>query len=219
MIEIKAPSNNVDKKPNYRYWLAFLALAAAFAYVTMPGRDTQRQANAEPVTVGKSKPDRAKKDEVKKVDRAIFASGCFWKPQYHFSEMPGVVATKVGYIGGKVDEPSYKQVCTDTTGHAEAVEVMYDPTKVTYKQLLAKFFSLHDPTTLNRQGPDVGTQYRSAIFYTTAEQKAEAQEALAAAQSAAGVRKVVTELVEAPTFWAAEEYHQDYVKKSGQICH
>ena len=154
-----------------------------------------------------------------KVEKAIFASGCFWKPQFLFSQLPGVVKTQVGYCGGKVDSPDYKQVCTDTTGHAEAVLVEFDPAKITYKDLLAKFCTIHDPTTLNRQGPDVGSQYRSAIFYTNDEQKTEALAALEKAKKEAGGRKVVTEVVAAPTFWAAEDYHQDYFKKHGAVCH
>ena len=155
------------------------------------------------------------------MERAIFASGCFWKPQFIFSQIPGVLSTAVGYCGGNVDNPHYRQVCTDTTGHAEAVLVEFDPSVVSYKELLAKFFSIHDPTTLNYQGPDHGSQYRSAIFYENEEQRAAAEEAkLEAAQSGPYKgRVIVTEIVPAQTFWRAEEYHPDYFKKHGAVCH
>ena len=154
------------------------------------------------------------------MEKAIFALGCFWKPQFLFSQMDGVLRTRVGYIGGNIDNPHYRQVCTDTTGHAEAVEVEFNPQVVGYKELVDRFFRMHDATTLNYQGPDHGTQYRSAIFYIGEEQKAQAQKALE--EALAGPykgRKIVTEIVEAPTFWEAEEYHQDYFKKHGAVCH
>lgn len=153
------------------------------------------------------------------MEKAVFALGCFWKPQFLFSQVPGVVNTKVGYIGGNVDHPHYRQVCTDTTGHAEGVLVEFDPQVVSYKDLVTKFFAWHDATTLNYQGPDHGTQYRSAVFYYGDEQKKAAEEALAEALAGAYKgRKIVTEIVAAPEWWEAEEYHQDYYKKHGAVC-
>ena len=127
--------------------------------------------------------------------KAIFASGCFWKPQYIFSQLDGVTNTRVGYSGGNVDNPNYRQVCTDTTGHAEVVLVEYDPEKLSYEDLLKTFFSIHDPTTPNRQGPDIGSQYRSAIFYLDEEQKTAAEAFKARLVEAnPGLRPVVTEI-------------------------
>lgn len=154
------------------------------------------------------------------MERAIFALGCFWKPQFLFSQLPGVVKTAVGYCGGNVDNPHYRQVCTDTTGHAEAVLVEYDESKISYEELVKRFFSWHDPTTLNRQGPDHGSQYRSAIFYIDEGQRqiAEAAKVRASQEGAFKGRLIVTEIVPAATFWTAEEYHQDYYKKHGAVC-
>lgn len=151
---------------------------------------------------------------------AYFAAGCFWKVQYVFSQVPGVVHTTVGYTGGSSENPNYKQVCTDTTGHAEAVKVDYDPAKVSYRHLLEVFWANHDPTTANRQGPDIGSQYRSAIFYADAEQQ---QEALKLKEELEKSRQfksaIVTEIVPAGIFYEGEEYHQDYFKKHGAVCH
>lgn len=148
---------------------------------------------------------------------ATFAAGCFWSVELVYQREPGVIDTQVGYTGGNVDNPTYRQVCSGTTNHAEAVRVIYDPKQVTYKRLLRVFFDKHDPTTLNRQGNDVGTQYRSAIFYHTEEQKQEAAEVIQEEAKALG-RAVVTELVEAGTWWPAEEYHQKYLEKGGQCA-
>lgn len=149
----------------------------------------------------------------------IFAAGCFWGVEQAFREVEGVVATEVGYTGGHVENPTYKQVCTDTTGHAEAVRVEFDPAIVSYEQLLATFWSIHDPTTPNRQGPDVGSQYRSAIF-TQNEQQAQAAKASRQAEQQKHRRPVVTEIAPAGEFWQAEEYHQQYLQKRGQgSCH
>jgi len=147
---------------------------------------------------------------------ATFAAGCFWGVEEAFRKTPGVVETAVGYMGGMVDDPSYKQVCTDRTGHAEVVQVKFDPAQVGYSQLLELFWKLHDPTTLNRQGPDFGSQYRSAVFYHDDAQRDEA-EALKRRldESAAFRRPIVTEITPASTFWPAEEYHQQYVQKNG----
>lgn len=153
--------------------------------------------------------------------KATFAAGCFWGVEDAFRQVKGVNSTTVGYTGGHTKNPTYKQVCTDTTGHAEAVELEFDPGQVSYRELLALFFQSHDPTTLNRQGPDFGTQYRSAIFYHGAEQEAEAREAKAALEKA-GVfqRPIVTQIVPASDFYRAEDYHQQYFEKQGiRACH
>jgi peptide-methionine (S)-S-oxide reductase len=153
--------------------------------------------------------------------KATFAAGCFWGVEDAFRQVKGVTSATVGYTGGTVKNPSYKDVCTGKTGHAEAVEVEFDPTKVSYRELLAVLFQSHDPTQLNRQGPDYGTQYRSAIFFHNAEQEAQAREAVAALDKA-GVFKhpIVTQIVPASEFFRAEEYHQKYFEKQGiRACH
>lgn len=153
--------------------------------------------------------------------RAIFAAGCFWGVEDAFRQLKGVTSTAVGYTGGTAPNPTYKQVCTGDTGHAEAVEVEFDPAQVSYRELLAAFFQAHDPTQLNRQGPDFGTQYRSAIFYRDPEQQAEALSAKAALEKA-GIfsRPIVTQIVPAGDFYRAEEYHQKYFEKQGiRACH
>ncbi len=152
-------------------------------------------------------------------ERAYFAGGCFWGVEYYFKNEPGVLSTKVGYMGGQKKSPTYEEVCSGTTGHAETLEVVYDPSKTTYEKLAGLFFQIHDPTQKNRQGPDIGDQYRSAVFYVNNEQK----------QSAEGLIRilkengydVVTELAAADTFWVAETYHQDYYTKTGHkpYCH
>jgi peptide-methionine (S)-S-oxide reductase len=153
--------------------------------------------------------------------KATFAAGCFWGVEEAFRQIKGVTSTTVGYTGGTTKNPSYKDVCTGTTGHAEAVEVEFDPAQVSYRELLAAFFQNHNPTTLNSQGPDHGTQYRSAIFFHDAEQEAAAREAVAALEKS-GVfkRPIVTEVKPASAFWRAEEYHQQYLSKRGAAsCH
>ena len=148
------------------------------------------------------------------IQKAIFAAGCFWGVEANFRKIKGVKSTRVGYIGGKFSNPTYKDVCSHKTGHAEALEVTYDPNEVTYEDLLDVFWSIHDPTTLNRQGPDVGTQYRSAIFYLDEEQKnmaTRAKEKLE--ESNRFPNPIVTQIVPASEFWEAEEYHQQYVEK------
>ncbi|MEE4275206.1 MAG: peptide-methionine (S)-S-oxide reductase MsrA [Thermoleophilia bacterium] len=147
---------------------------------------------------------------------ATFAAGCFWGVEAQFAAIPGVVDAVVGYTGGTTTEPTYEQVCSDTTGHAEAVRLQYDPEVVSYEQLVEAFFALHDPTTEDRQGPDVGSQYRSAIFFHTPQQEATAR-AVAARLAASGAYDdpIVTEIVPAGAFWRAEEYHQDYYEQQG----
>lgn len=163
-----------------------------------------------------------KKSGTRKPEKATFAAGCFWGVESAFSEVKGVSKTRVGYTGGTLQNPSYEEVCTDTTGHAEAVEIEFDPTIVSYKQLLDLFWSLHDPTTPDRQGPDVGSQYRSAIFYHTPEQKGEARALKETLQKSKKFKRpIVTEIMPAKTFWPAEDYHQRYFEKRGikPACH
>ena len=153
--------------------------------------------------------------------KATFAAGCFWGVEARFAQLPGVTATAVGYEGGTMPNPTYKDVCTDRTGHAEAVDIDYDPTKISYEQLLDAFFSLHDPTQLNRQGPDWGTQYRSVVFYHTPEQEAAAKAAIGRLTAEKRFSKpIATQVVPATTFWRAEDYHQKYLEKRGAAsCH
>lgn len=151
---------------------------------------------------------------------AILAAGCFWGVQYYFDQVPGVLETTAGYTGGHVDNPSYEQVCAHTTGHAEAVKIVFDPDKVSYKTLLKQFFRMHDPTQLNRQGPDVGDNYRSAIFYQNENQKKEAQKLIDELNKTRFDGKIVTALERATKFWPAEDYHQKYTQKTGMgACH
>jgi peptide-methionine (S)-S-oxide reductase len=148
------------------------------------------------------------------MEKATFAAGCFWGVEIDFANTMGVTATRVGYTGGSVQEPSYQDVCTGRTGHAEAVEIEFDPERVSYEELVQRFLGLHDPTQLNRQGPDVGSQYRSAVFAHSPEQAETARRAIEAMQDRFGGR-IVTEVVDAGEFWPAEEYHQRYLEKRG----
>ena len=149
--------------------------------------------------------------------KAMFGAGCFWGVELAFRQVPGVSDVAVGYSGGHVPEPTYRDVCTGRTGHAEVVEVDYDPEKVSYSRLLDVFWSIHDPTTPNRQGPDVGTQYRSAIFTYDPEQASEARASKAAEDASGRLRRpIVTEITPASTFYRAEEYHQRYLEKNGR---
>lgn len=150
------------------------------------------------------------------IEKATFGAGCFWGVEAAFRQIPGVVATSVGYEGGTTDNPSYRDVCSHTTGHAEVVEVDYDPARVSYDDLLAVFWDEHDPTQLNRQGPDVGDQYRSVVFYHTPEQQAAATASRdRLAQSGKYRRPIVTVIEPAETFYRAEDYHQQYLEKRG----
>jgi peptide-methionine (S)-S-oxide reductase len=146
--------------------------------------------------------------------KATFGAGCFWGVEAAFRRLDGVIATRVGYAGGTVDNPTYEQVCSDATGHAEVVEVTYDDEKVPYEQLLAIFWAEHDPTQLNRQGPDVGSQYRSVVFVHDPEQRA-AAEASRERVAQRLTRPVVTRIEDAPPFWEAEDYHQRYLERRG----
>ena len=152
---------------------------------------------------------------------ATFGAGCFWGVEAAFRQLAGVTGTAVGYLGGTLENPTYKDVCSDTTGHAEVVQVEYDPAKVSYDDLLNVFWTNHDPTTLNRQGPDVGSQYRSVIFFHTAEQEAAAKASKDSMQQSSKFRRpIVTEITPASEFYRAEEYHQQYLEKRGlSHCH
>lgn len=153
------------------------------------------------------------------MERATFAAGCFWGVEDAFMNVTGVTATRVGYTGGHTENPTYRDVCSGDTGHAEALEITFDPSLISYGQLLAIFWECHDPTQLNRQGPDFGSQYRSAIFYHSAEQRQAAEAARDRLdQSGRLRRRVVTEINAASTFWEAEEYHQKYHLKHGGGC-
>ena len=160
-------------------------------------------------------PDVFEMDEI--MNKATFAAGCFWGVEEKFRVLDGVVKTAVGYMGGTVDQPTYRLVCGGESGHAEVVGLEYDPSRISYRQLLERFFSMHNPTTRNRQGWDIGTQYRSAIFYYDEEQRRLATEVKATvAASGRYEDPIVTEIVPAATFWRAEEYHQRYIQKQKQ---
>jgi peptide methionine sulfoxide reductase msrA/msrB len=154
-----------------------------------------------------------------KVQKVYFAAGYFWGVQHYLCKAKGVAETTVGYMGGKTDNPTYKEVCTNTTGHAEVVEVVYDPLQISFEELAKLFFEVHDPTQVNRQGPNIGEQYRSEIFYTSEEEKKTAEK-LIQILSTKGI-VAVTELEPATTFWKAEDYHQHYYDKNGKtpFCH
>ena len=154
-------------------------------------------------------------------EKATFGAGCFWGVELTFRQIPGVVDAAVGYEGGHTERPTYKDVCTDTTGHAEVVEVEFDPAKVKYEDLLRVFWENHDPTQVNRQGPDFGKQYRTVIFFHSPEQEAIARKSKADLESSGRFRKPIATVIEpAQTFWRAEEYHQRYLEKKGLgSCH
>ncbi len=156
-----------------------------------------------------------------KTEKATFAAGCFWGVESAFRQVDGVVDTQVGYTGGRTLDPTYKEVCTDTTGHAEAIEITFDHSKVSYEKLLELFWRMHDPTQVNRQGPDVGTQYRSAIFYHSPEQNVSAEASISALNKSGKYKKpVATQILPATSFYRAEEYHQRYFEKNGgPACH
>lgn len=164
------------------------------------------------------KADRPGSDS-QKTETAIFAAGCFWGVQHYFSQAPGVISTEVGYTGGTKNNPTYKEVCSHTTGHVEAISVVFDPLKTTYEELVKLFFEIHDPTQTTGQGPDIGPQYLSVIFYGDDHQKAVAEKLIGILQ-AKGL-KIATKVRPATTFWPAEEYHQDYYEKTGgtPYCH
>ncbi len=155
------------------------------------------------------------------IEKATFGAGCFWGVEARFAELPGVLDTAVGYEGGDLEHPTYKEVCTDRTGHVEVVDVTFDPSRVSYDALLDAFFALHDPTQVNRQGPDWGSQYRSVIFARSDEQMQQAKAKIDELNASGAFRKPIATKVEAAaTFWKAEEYHQRYLEKRGMVhCH
>ncbi len=155
------------------------------------------------------------------IEQATFGAGCFWGVEARFGEMIGVIETTVGYEGGSLEHPTYKEVCTDRTGHAEVVQVTFDNSRLSYEELLDAFFAMHDPTQLNRQGPDWGSQYRSVVFTHSQEQAAAAKAKIAELSAAGTFRKpIVTEVTPSTNFWKAEEYHQKYLEKRGMVsCH
>ncbi len=155
------------------------------------------------------------------IEKATFGAGCFWGVEARFAELPGVLDTAAGYEGGELEHPTYKEVCTDRTGHAEVVDVTFDPSRLSYDALLDAFFALHDPTQMNRQGPDYGTQYRSVIFTRSQEQMQQAKAKIDELNASGAYRKPIATRVEpATTFWKAEEYHQRYLEKRGMVhCH
>lgn len=161
----------------------------------------------------------AAQEKKERTDTAIFAGGCFWGVEHLMQKQPGVLSVVSGYIGGKIENPTYEQVCSKKTGYAEAVEIAFDPSVVSYEALAKLFFEIHDPTQLDRQGPDIGNQYRSEVFYTTPEQKIIAQKLIA--QLKAKGYQVVTKVTPATKFWPAEKYHQDYYNRKGSTpyCH
>jgi peptide-methionine (S)-S-oxide reductase len=155
------------------------------------------------------------------MEKATFGAGCFWGVEASFQQVPGVLETAVGYEGGSLENPTYKDVCSDGTGHVEVVELTFDPQKVSYATLLDQFFELHDPTQVNRQGPDWGTQYRTVVFFHSPEQEAAARDAIARLDASHKYAKpIATQVVPATTFWRAEDYHQKYLEKRGAVsCH
>ncbi len=155
-----------------------------------------------------------------KTETAYFAGGCFWGIEHYFQKGPGVINAVSGYMQGDSEKPTYKDVCNKDTGHAETVKVVFDPEQISYQRLLEAFFVMHDPTQLNRQGPDVGTQYRSGVWYTSEEQRRAAEDYIGKLQESGRVKdRIVTQVEKAETFWEAEEYHQDYIVNTGRACH
>lgn len=197
-------------------YLLFLSIAAVgVGALFVLARQTAPQSAA-------INPSLNQKVDPMKLQQATFAAGCFWGVESAFRKVPGVVSTEVGYTGGRTDKPTYEDVCTDQTGHAEAVRVTYDPSKVSYPELLDAFWTSHDPTTVDRQGPDVGSQYRSAIFFHDADQERAARASLREVdESGAFRRKIVTQIAPAGPFFRAEEYHQQYFERrgAGATCH
>lgn len=195
---------------NKRIHFSLLAFLLGFVLtLNAQGQDNKDKGGSQ------TRPDNTKAKD-KKMETAIFAAGCFWGVEADFQKLKGVVSTEVGYTGGHTQDPTYQQVCTDTTGHAEAIRITYDPAVISYDDLLKVFWENHNPTTPDRQGPDVGSQYRSAIFYTTPEQqKAAINSREKLNRSHKYSRPIVTEITPATEFYRAEEYHQQYYQKKG----
>jgi len=192
-----------------------LAVSVAFAGCAYTAAQEEAQQNVAQTT------DEGSGESTMATETATFGAGCFWGVEEKFRTTPGVVDTEVGYAGGHTENPSYEDVCSHTTGHAEVVQLKYDPEQISYEQLLQIFFKMHDPTQVNRQGPDVGDQYRSVIFYHTDKQKQAAEKMKAELdESGQYSRPIATEIQPAPKFWPAEDYHQGYFKKrGGGACH
>ena len=185
-------------------WLYGILILTVLAFLTGLAQDEKTVTEKEDNT------------NMENTEIATFGGGCFWGVEATFRQVPGVVATSVGYIGGKTENPTYEEVCGKTTGHAEAVEVIFDPAKVGYDKLLTVFFENHDPTQLNRQGPDVGDQYRSAVFYHSEEQKVASEKAIEKLTAMQKFKRpIVTQVVAAGEFYLAEDYHQQYLEKRG----
>ena len=191
-----------------------LAVAPALVLIAEQGEDKM----ADPNRSGDTQDSSSEKTQSKAHEKATFAAGCFWGVEAAFRSTEGVLSTSVGYTGGHFKNPTYHDVCSGRTGHAEAVEVIFDPNKVSYEQLLDVFWRIHNPTSLNRQGPDVGSQYRSAIFYNDRKQQAAAiLSKRKLIKSRRFKRPIVTEIKPASTFYSAEEYHQQYLEKRGRV--
>jgi peptide-methionine (S)-S-oxide reductase len=200
----------------------FATKSAILFLILATGTGGSGCANEEPTTAPATAVPATKESAKVKTEKATFGAGCFWGVEAEFARVPGVVSTAVGYCGGKTKNPTYKEVCTDETGHAEVIEIDFDPTKVSYEQLVDIFWELHDPTTLNRQGPDVGTQYRSVIFFHAPEQERIAKASKEKLDKSGVFRgPIVTQIVPAQPFYRAEEYHQKYFEKKGiaASCH
>lgn len=181
-------------------------------------KDAELPPESRPVGAAASQPAAAGAPQL---ETAYFAGGCFWGVEHYFQKGPGVVDAVSGYMQGRKENPTYREVCNHDTGHAETVKVVFDPGKISYRRLLEAFFVMHDPTQLNRQGPDVGDQYRSGIFYTSEAQRLEAEKFIReqTEKKAFGGKKIVTQVEAAETFYPAEDYHQDYIVKTGRMCH
>lgn len=188
------------------------ATLAAYAFTTIPQSNDEKPSTKITLASTKFKPTPKSKTE-----RAIFAGGCFWGLEKHFRATPGITATAVGYIAGKTKNPTYKEVCYDNTGHAEATIVEFDPSQITYSQVLDQFWQIHNPCTLNSQGPDFGDQYRSGIYPLNDSQLKVAKDSKDKAASLFK-RPIVTEIVTGQTFYMAEDYHQQYSEKTGRAC-
>jgi peptide-methionine (S)-S-oxide reductase len=198
--------------------LVILGLTACYMFAAAPAGHEQPASQGQPAPTSQPIPP----DVLAKSQQADFAAGCFWGSEATFRKVPGVLATEVGFEGGTTVNPTYQDVCTDKTGHAETVRVIYDPQKVSYQQLLDVFFENHDPTTVDRQGPDYGTQYRSVIFYHNDEQKKLAEaDKQKRNESGEYVGPIVTQILPAKNFYRAEDYHQEYFEKQGEnyTCH
>jgi len=216
MVLISKPAYNKARCPVKRIPLHFLVLGAVAGLVlssydltkTLPGGARETGFDGR----GHLSPGSTQ------VEKATFGAGCFWEVEELFRRIPGVASTAVGYAGGTLENPTYEDVCTDKTGHAEVVQVEYDPSQVSYEQLLDIFWNNHNPTTPNRQGPDIGTQYRSVIFYHSPAQQATAVASKERFEKTARYRRpIVTQIVPAATLWRAEEYHQGYLNKRGMV--